>query len=558
LVGDLRVGGLSASKAVLVASLEPPKITIALLPLIPIAKISETNMCWHSIFSHTVIAYDFPIPGRHEGQGLEVTFDTMVQLTRCLRLTQYDDGLVAEGPECLLIPEKELPQDDALQWHLQWKTTRAECRKTGIPRVLTLDILADRFKSRYVTDKPEKLQNRRGFLGWTHTAHIVVGTAGFLRALRYTEQPILNEEGFHRVSHNIGFGLSALPASLTLQVQVAQAYDGNVLYHSQQVKSLRDRLDDSEKSSIIIYDTSTGTGWQIPESSVILYMVQLYIQRLYIQRGHDVLEPENETLADMSLLSAALEPDGGRAALKTLKACLDLWLSKEGQVTTLSEQVDWFLNETSSVEEFLSGALQKARKLKKSPPNCLIGVELLDVVDQKCSFGAKLVEFKKPQPWSYLSEEACLVLLCRDIGQAIVPARPETLCRNWRQVPEDQNFLVATARVIRNYLEPLGGRILSFKFLWKFTGSPIQMHTAGERRPIRHTQTLHPFSASSKMLKDPREYPQMDPEPMLSDTLDGGLIFREPKLEKSCTLIIDAPLAANIQVVSFLFLPVSS
>jgi hypothetical protein len=71
---------------------EIPKISITLLPLTPVAKRSETSMYWHSIFSHMVIAYDFPIPDHHEEQGLEIAFDTMVQLTRCLCLTQYDNA----------------------------------------------------------------------------------------------------------------------------------------------------------------------------------------------------------------------------------------------------------------------------------------------------------------------------------------------------------------------------------------------------------------------------------------------------------------------------------
>jgi hypothetical protein len=52
------------------------------------------------------------------------------------------------------------------------------------------------------------------------------------------------------------------------------------------------------------------------------------------------------------------------------------------------------------------------------------------------------------------------------------------------------------------------------------------------------------------MLKDTKKYPQSDPEPMLSAILDGGLIFREPKLEKPCTLTIEAPVTINTQLVS--------
>jgi hypothetical protein len=86
--------------------------------------VSVSKACWHSIFTHTVIAQGFPIRARKEGRGLELSFWSMITLARALRLTLYSDGLVAEGPDSLLIPTKELREDDALQWHLEMKTSR--------------------------------------------------------------------------------------------------------------------------------------------------------------------------------------------------------------------------------------------------------------------------------------------------------------------------------------------------------------------------------------------------------------------------------------------------
>jgi hypothetical protein len=142
-------------------------------------------------------------------------------------------------------------------------------------------------------------------------------------------------------------------------------------------------------------------------------------------------------------------------------------------------------------------------------------------------------------------------------GQAIVPTKPETLCSPWRQVPKFQNLLVTTGHVVRNYLERRGGRILSFKLLWELKDSLIQMHMAGQRQHIKHTQTLRLFNPTSNMPQDVRKYPQSDPEPMLSAILDGGLIFREPKLDKFCPLIVEAPLTINAHAVGLLLIPVS-
>jgi hypothetical protein len=60
------------------------------------------------------------------------------------------------------------------------------------------------------------------------------------------------------------------------------------------------------------------------------------------------------------------------------------------------------------------------------------------------------------------------------------------------------------------------------------------------------------------MLRDFSKYPQKNPEPMLSNMVAGGLIFREPKLEKPCTLRVEAPLTINVQQLSLLLLRLST
>jgi hypothetical protein len=60
------------------------------------------------------------------------------------------------------------------------------------------NIYSEKFSRRYQTHTPEALQSC-GEFGWILTAHTVIGTAGLALTLEYTEQPILNEKGFHTV-----------------------------------------------------------------------------------------------------------------------------------------------------------------------------------------------------------------------------------------------------------------------------------------------------------------------------------------------------------------------
>jgi hypothetical protein len=137
---------------------------------------NDEASCWQQLFKHTVVATNFPIPPRSQGMGLEISFADMTLLARSLNLVEYDMGLVAEGLRTLLIPVKELKEDDAVQWHLEEKfqtSSNEKSRKLHASRILR----QYEFMNWYRDLNSKRLQGRRCFLGWAGSVGVEVGTA---------------------------------------------------------------------------------------------------------------------------------------------------------------------------------------------------------------------------------------------------------------------------------------------------------------------------------------------------------------------------------------------
>lgn len=508
-----------------------PEILIKLSPLVPINEekrpVEEKKpcWCWHSLFAHTVIAHGFPISHRKEGRGLELSFQNMLVLARSLRLIEYDNGLIAEGLDNLIIPIVELQEDDALQWHLEWKT----------PLTLASDILAgDSFLNRYKTTDLQKLADKRTFLGWTKNALVVLGTERFnqnfpIENIRRSGASVLRNDGFRPVSYNMTVGTNAIPGLVFQgQTMIAQAFDGNYTATRKYDKIFRDRLYDSAKRNVIIANWKGQTFWYLPETSVILYMIGLYIKK----RGYEVQQAENESSPFRpSFLYADQRADGGQAAREKLRKCMRLRLSAEDTSFTLDFLIGKYLFELDLERQELHEVLRTARELKKDPPDSIVGYELLDVVLEKTPLLAKVISFRDPQPWAFLAEETP-VLVVEDLGRAIVTSEPHTLCDRWKQVPAGRNYLVATVPAIHYLIEGRGGFKLSDQIRWDFSDSLINSHTIGSKSTVLHTQKLR--SVEKHFLAWNRDQ-QNDPRPLLSGVSNGAFIFGPSGLIKACT-----------------------
>ena len=130
--------------------------------------------CWNILFTQSVIAKGFQIPAREEGKGLEISFRTMEKLAGILHWVEYDRGLVGEGLNTLLVPIKLLGKDQAMQWHIEEKLASSQvgdaCQYRSVTKILSSH------GSWYRELLPERLANKRAFLGWTPRAKITART----------------------------------------------------------------------------------------------------------------------------------------------------------------------------------------------------------------------------------------------------------------------------------------------------------------------------------------------------------------------------------------------
>jgi hypothetical protein len=131
----------------------PSSLGTVSIRLAILEQIATEEYCWHSLLPHAVIAKGSPIRSRVVGKGLEISFANIALLAQSMSFTEYDEGLIVEGLRSVLIPMKILPQDDAIQWHLEYKRQAEPPKRRRIFQIFETVPIHTWYKSQ----KPEEL-----------------------------------------------------------------------------------------------------------------------------------------------------------------------------------------------------------------------------------------------------------------------------------------------------------------------------------------------------------------------------------------------------------------
>jgi hypothetical protein len=452
------------------------------LVLDPLENIAAGDACWHALFPHCVIAKQFPVPSRKKGKGLEISFADMALASRCLSFVELENGLIAHGLASVLIPVEELPEDDALQWHLESKRQSSSRRSVWVSQTL------QNIDTWHKESLLHRLVERRCFLGWVGKADVVVGTKTY-SSCQITESSTKTSPAVRNVtSHSITFGTSGM-GSVTATGTFGRTPAAMPTHlRSSDDKDLYDLLMDGKDESVLVYDDGEKVGWCLPQASVVLLLAHLIIS----QRRYRVYDGPNES----SLGYAEPGPDGFTQASTAILDSFKLKYRK-------------YHSETDFVEEPMSGLLKKIwvkltdignglaftaaefQKVKKVPPNYIHGVEFCDIVKMKTSLRIK--EAKIEQLWGILTNRYPIVIFCKGLGQAIVPSVEESICDSWATVPANENIMVAPGPVVRDFLDQDEG--LGRGVEWCAGKTLIQSHEPGLDVPIIHTQGLRVTSS---------------------------------------------------------------
>lgn len=243
-------------------------------PLNPIRDGSQ--MCWHPLFEHSVIAVQFPYAPRTQGVGVELSPTLMAILAGIRTAVEFGGGLILRGLSTALIPLNLTDGEDAIQWHLAMTNMRDGALATNL--LVGLNHLED-VGGLYKVQDVQQLWAKKAYLGWCSVATVLLGT----QEGRYGEVTWSDSSRIRRHIEFSGFSLSLGSTGLGFCGPTGTA--NFVIPKAQRIRfmdvenQLKDRLKYSITRPVILYDTLDQRGWMIPIVCLMLYMVHLRVRK---------------------------------------------------------------------------------------------------------------------------------------------------------------------------------------------------------------------------------------------------------------------------------------
>ncbi len=420
------------------------------------------HSCWQQLFRCCTVTNSGCIGTHSFGQGLEISFDSMISLAAiefCLNIRDEftkKEGLVLIGYQTILFPTAV--EKNCAQFHLI--TT-----KEGQINPYILDL-----GERVLTTDVAQFQKMKCFLGWCDTAQINLGTRHLPATVKWsggqTRGKSLHLEGYSLLAQ---IGASA-PLSAVVQVQA----DFKYAYHHQQFTPLGNYsklLHDTARELIVVYDATQRRSWLVPKLSLLLHM-----SRAYVLRCKDV--PEDRV--------PYVEPHVDAA--EVIQPLIPL-----GNTVVYGEQGHEFL-----FHQLLLGLninlLKTTASKSNSSGKSLFGFDFMDIVTEPgrgtCMKELKLLQSGKF--WTKIANVVDAVVVCSELGEAIVAADTSNKANaECNKLPKDLDYLATTLPCLVRLAEREGVDLktaqlhnvkIAEKTLWSLTGNPFQVcqHNSSE------------------------------------------------------------------------------
>ncbi|PQE23490.1 Ankyrin repeat-containing domain protein [Rutstroemia sp. NJR-2017a BVV2] len=493
---------------------ESATITLELNKLQEFPPTSNSD-CWRSLFPGMVIAYSFPVKKRFEGKGLEISFANMAMAARILSLIEFDEGLVGNGLSTVLVPVQELTKDNAIQWHLSNKKING-----GHRRLHFSDILRD-IGSWHKERSPDRLVERRCFLGWTIEASIVLGTEKFSGENIKFSQTKPGPETRRLRSYGLTFGTGGMGYITATGTTTLQKTSVLPTVQNSLEKDICDTIDDYWKENVLIYDAGKKVAYYLPQSSFVLFTARTILAN----RGHQLVNDGVATHLNMAQPCS----EGGLQAYQALKANLPFKVKKQdssGALEGVSKLFGDIWHTLDNIEGELISAEKEFLKVNEHAPKYIHGVEYVDVLQLKPNMSINRARID--QPWACLTKYRCPIIFCRGLPQPIVPLNINQICSPWRMAPSGRNVLVATSYTIHKFLERTQNGLCA-DVEWEDADDLIEVHQNDKVTTINHIQRLRYIKWGS-----PKENARLIKKIELHP--GGGLIFDTERQSCSCHL----------------------
>jgi hypothetical protein len=447
--------GLSQTEFRVVPGPTGSKSVFAELLLRPVRSIPESDLsfgsCWTPLFDHSVLAWGFPIAERGDLYGLELPFELLLKASRARFPVEFQNSvIIRQGP---LTAFPVASHSVGTQWHAT---------------LGGLDEFFDKINSiplLPVQDDIKAFLNGRHFLGWLTRAQVKLGTEE--PSNRSSGAKMENNRGL-QLGEEISATLSIKPPWIGINIGAKFVIPRAQMQRFENYQmDFEQLLERSASTAALYYDCSTGTGWVVPELSLLLHVVCAHLLR------H---RADSDALYDIGY--AKLLSDGGNAALAAIRSCNTtvLWeFQRKGEDKKnyyFRDLIQFYLDCFENRKEAIRLRLEHNELLADLG---LRGWDFGDLCDCTAFFRYRLISppylSGRPDWWSLTKNPNLMVVFGGNLGQVIIPDRAEQRpCSSWAGIPPRYNLLVCLVRCIEEMCRPWEGRLpqmqLSEKLSW--------------------------------------------------------------------------------------------
>ena len=398
--------------------------------------------CWHDLFINPVIAYNFPISGRGEELGLEISLPMMAALGGASRAVEFEGGILLKGFSSAFVPLKK--SGESIQWHYirnkdgsRLSYWEADKRCPGRPLSGTID--------------RESLKSTRAFLGWWETTTTHLGAAD----VNYDNLDWCPTREPGR-SANFSGGSIGFQNFVTGEMNFSVGPKDSKL-HISRTGCYEKIVEHALITPVVLYDSVERRGWLVPCSAVIAHIVQKkHSRKPFRVEGKRInIIPVDPTLnvyeasENMLLANGKIklrDSDSAQSAFCVKNLVFDIW-------TLLECLMDKDVKRETSADPEVRLPMSKT----------LRGWEFMDLVVERSPIRQKETGIKNTSGnWIDLAADInAVVLFASGFENLIRPAEGSTsgMCHAWKQVPKDRDYLVAGVPILNSLYEQAGSRL---------------------------------------------------------------------------------------------------
>ena len=210
------------------------------------------------------------------------------------------------------------------------------------------------------------------------------------------------------------------------------------------IDSYEDIIDALRSISVILYDTSAKLGWLVPAQRVLLHLAQLWIKEHSSTARLKFADPRWTKLIRWWRRPIDQAPEDILRANAKLLLRINLDDDKEYYLRDLIKLFSAQLEGCTVPRRMWKGDTSD-KVIKPPASDRIIGWELFDLVNRPMELRARQeVTSFSGCGWDKLADDPDIwVLMGRELGGIITPQNPSAVCRTWRPMPSNKQYLVA-------------------------------------------------------------------------------------------------------------------